>query len=208
MWVRGNGSNVQIVAAGGQADDIAAGWINFWFFPEGVGAEGKVTTQSANGCTGASVGSFLPSTVKQLCVAAIFAIGLMVSSASATRAASPQGIWLTANGHGVVQIAQCGDALCGQIVGIDREPTVPMPTDMRGRPQCGLTIIRNEKPEADGTWLGEITDPRDGSTYQARLWVDERGNLHLRAFLGTPVLGATVIWRPFTGHLTAKCGLT
>ncbi len=141
------------------------------------------------------------------CFAAILAIGLIVSSASAALAASPQGTWLTGNGHGVVQNAQCGDVLCGEIVGIDREATAPMPTDMHGRPQCGLTIITNEKPETDGTWLGEITDPREGSTYQAMLWVDERGNLHLRAFIGIPALGATVIWRPFTGHLTATCGL-
>ena len=141
------------------------------------------------------------------CFAAILASGLIVSSASAAPAASPRGTWVTANGGGVVQIAQCGDALCGQIVGIDREATAPMPTDIHGRPQCGLTIITNEKPTADGTWRGEITDPRNGATYQAELWVDERGNLRLRAFIGIPVLGATMVWRPFTGHLTAKCGL-
>jgi uncharacterized protein (DUF2147 family) len=141
------------------------------------------------------------------CFAAILAIGLIVSSAQATPAASPQGTWLTTNGDGVVKIAQCGDALCGEIVGIDRKATAPMPTDMHGRPQCGLTIISNERLKADGTWLGDITDPRDGSMYQAMLWVDERGDLHLRAFIGIPALGATVIWRPFTGHLTAKCGL-
>ncbi len=82
-----------------------------------------------------------------------------------------------------------------------------MPTDVNGRPQCGLTIITLEKPESDGTWLGEITDPRDGSTYQAKVWLGERGDLHPRAFIGIPALGATVIWRPFTGHLTAECGL-
>ena len=93
---------------------------------------------------------------------AALAFGLMVSAASATPVNSPVGSWLTANGHGVVAIAQCGDALCGRIVGIDREPTEPMPTDVHGRSQCGLTIITNERPTGDGTWLGEITDPRDG----------------------------------------------
>ena len=139
--------------------------------------------------------------------ATILAIGLLAPSAFATPEGSPQGAWLTANGDGVVEIAQCRDALCGQIVGIEREPTAPMPTDVHGRPQCGLTIITNEKHEADGTWLGEITDPRDGSAYQAKLWLDERGNLHVRAFIGIPELGATVIWHPFTGHLTAGCGV-
>jgi len=114
---------------------------------------------------------------------------------------------LTADGRGVVEIARCGDALCGRIVGIDRDPTAPLPTDPRGRPQCGLTIITDEKPTADGTWLGKITDPRDGRTYQARLSVDERGNLRLRVFIGLPALGATQTWHPFTGHLSAGCAV-
>ncbi len=140
------------------------------------------------------------------CLAAI-ALGVVASSASAAPTDSPVGTWLTANSHGVIAIAQCGEALCGRIVGIDRAPTDPMPTDVDGRPQCGLTIITNEKPAADGTWLGQITDPRDGDTYQAKLWLDDSGNLHLRGYIGIPLLGSTQIWRKFTGHLTAECGV-
>ena len=143
-----------------------------------------------------------------VCCAAMLAIALIVSSASATPADSPVGTWSTANGHGVVAIAQCGDTLCGRIVGIDRDPAEPMPTDVHGRPQCGLTIITNEKPEADGTWLGNVTDPRDGTTYHAKLWVDADGNLNLRGYIGIPLLGSTQTWRKFTGHLAPQCGLT
>jgi uncharacterized protein (DUF2147 family) len=134
-------------------------------------------------------------------------MGLIAASASAKPADSPVGAWSTANGHGVVAIEQCGDALCGRIVGIDREPTEPMPTDVRGRSQCGLTIITHGKPEGDGTWLGQITDPRDGNTYHAKLWLDKDGNLTLRGYIGIPLFGSTQIWRPFTGRLTAECGL-
>jgi uncharacterized protein (DUF2147 family) len=138
--------------------------------------------------------------------AAIFGVWLSAFAAAAP-SASPVGAWLTESGHGVVQIAECGDVLCGRIVGIDRDPGSPMPTDVNGRPQCGLTIISNEKPDADGTWLGEVTNPRDGATYQAKLWVDSNGNLHLRGFIGIPLLGSTQVWRPFTGRLTGECGL-
>jgi uncharacterized protein (DUF2147 family) len=138
--------------------------------------------------------------------ATVLAAALMAGSASATPAASPLGTWTTANGHGVIAIAPCGDALCGRIVGIDRLPTEPMPTDVHGHSQCGLTIIKGEKPEADGTWLGEVTDPRDGTTYHAKLWLDADGNLNLRGFIGIPLLGSTETWRPFTGHLNAECG--
>jgi uncharacterized protein (DUF2147 family) len=136
---------------------------------------------------------------------AMLATGLVAAAAYATPAASPRGDWLTADGHGVIDIAQCGDALCGRIVGIDRAPAAPAPTDFQGRSQCGLTIITQEKPEADGTWLGRVTDPRDGGSYQAKLWVDNHGNLRLHAFIGIPVLGATQTWHKFTGHLAAEC---
>jgi uncharacterized protein (DUF2147 family) len=142
-----------------------------------------------------------------LCLAAAFAIGLATSSAAATVARSPVGTWSTANGHGVIAITQCGDALCGHIAGIDRKPTEPMPTDVNGRSQCGLTIITDERRQANGTWLGQITDPRDGGVYQAKLWLDSDGNLRLRGFIGIPALGATQTWHPFTGHLTAACGV-
>jgi uncharacterized protein (DUF2147 family) len=137
----------------------------------------------------------------------MLAIGLVASSAWAAPTDSPLGTWTTANGHGVIAIEPCGDALCGRIVGIDRAPTEPMPTDVSGRSQCGLTIITNEMRQSDGTWLGNVTDPRDGARYQAKLWLDEHGDLKLRGFVGIPLLGATETWHPFTGHLAAKCGL-
>ena len=139
--------------------------------------------------------------------AAALAIGLIAWSASATPTADPCGFWLTANGHGVVEIARCGDALCGRIVGIERESTTPIPTDVHGRPQCGLTIITDEKLAADGTWLGKITDPRNGRTYQAKLSLDEGGNLRLRVFIGISALGATQTWHQFAGHLTSGCAV-
>ncbi len=138
---------------------------------------------------------------------ALFVAGLLTTPALATETASPVGTWTTGNGHGVVEIAQCGDALCGRIVGIERSAGDPMPTDVLGRPQCGLTIITNEKLKVDGTWWGQITDPRDGGTYQSKLWVDQGGDLHLRGFIGIPQLGATQIWHKFTGRLTNECRL-
>jgi uncharacterized protein (DUF2147 family) len=125
----------------------------------------------------------------------------------AAETTNPTGYWLTANGHGVVEIAQCGDALCGRIVGIDRGSAEPMPTDVHGDSQCGLTIIENEKPNADGTWLGKVIDPRDGIAWQAKLWLDDRGDLRLRGFIGVPALGATQVWHRFTGHLARECRL-
>jgi len=58
------------------------------------------------------------------------ALALIGSAAPAVAGGSPVGTWSTANGHGVIAIAECGDALCGRIVGIDRDPLAPI------RPTC------------------------------------------------------------------------
>jgi uncharacterized protein (DUF2147 family) len=121
--------------------------------------------------------------------------------------ASPLGLWQTTGG-GVIEIGWCGATLCGRIVGINRAPGEPMPKDYQGRSQCGLAIITNERPTEDGSWLGKVTDPRDGKTYQAEMWVDNEGRLNLRGFVGLPLFGQTQIWHRFTGRLDTHCTVT
>jgi uncharacterized protein (DUF2147 family) len=144
-----------------------------------------------------------------LCGVALLTTTAIASWASAAPVTNPDplGDWSTENGHGVIEIARCGEALCGRIVGIDRKPTEPMPTDLHGHSQCGLTIITNARPETDGTWLGQVADPRGGGRYHAKLWLGEDGKLRLRGYIGIPVLGATRTWHRFTGRVTAGCGL-
>jgi AraC-like DNA-binding protein len=51
---------------GGRTESTCPGWANFWFFPEGVGAEGELTGHAANDCVGVFVApSFIPPAVKQ-----------------------------------------------------------------------------------------------------------------------------------------------
>jgi uncharacterized protein (DUF2147 family) len=138
----------------------------------------------------------------------LVSLALAVSSAQAADAQSVLGNWSTEGGHGVVAIEQCGDALCGRLVGLDIKPDEPIPTDVHGTPECGLTLISNERPTGDGSWLGEIIDPRTGRAYDAKIWIDDAGDLHLRGFLGIPLFGETQIWHHFTGRLTDECRLT
>jgi uncharacterized protein (DUF2147 family) len=151
--------------------------------------------------------------------AVLLGVALAVASAHAawsSRATQPAelppptllGNWTTQDGNGVIAIEPCGDALCGRIVGIARAPGEPIPRDVHGASQCGLTIISKEKPTGDGAWLGEVIDPRSGTAYGAKIWLDETGNLRLRGFLGIPLLGQTQTWHHFTGHLTPTCDLT
>lgn len=118
------------------------------------------------------------------------------------------GDWSTEGGSGVIAIGPCGTALCGRIVGIARAPGEPIPRDVNGESQCGLTIITNEKPNGDGAWIGQITDPRTGKTYGAKIWLGPDGNLRLRGFLGLPLFGQTQVWHPFNGRLGSDCAFS
>jgi uncharacterized protein (DUF2147 family) len=126
---------------------------------------------------------------------------------SAADVAAPAilGKWLTESGHGVIEIVRCENAVCGSIVGIERTPSEPMPTDVTGRSQCGLTIIRDVTQAANNMWSGKITDPRDGATYNANLWVDNEGRLNLRGYIGIPLLGSTQVWSRFSGRIADNC---
>ena len=66
MWVRDKGSNARITVAGRQSDPIASGRARFWFFPEGVGADGEVTGKGAYDCAGVFIDpAFISPAVKR-----------------------------------------------------------------------------------------------------------------------------------------------
>jgi uncharacterized protein (DUF2147 family) len=146
----------------------------------------------------------------------VWTIALMLSlgfpaQGSADAAASPAGRWMTANHQAVIQIAPCGRDLCGQIVGIAlAHPGDKMPTDWRGQPQCGLTIIQTAPGTGDdGTpvWTGSVLDPRDGTVYNANIRLDADRHLVLHGYLGLPIFGQTQTWTPYAGRTLANCRL-
>ncbi len=148
-------------------------------------------------------------TIRTKLMAAALAFSALASyPAAAQRSGNPVGSWLTEGGHGVIRIEACAQGLCGEIVGIERKPGEPMPTDRSGRSQCGLTILISSADIKSGISMGHITDPRDGKTYDAQLWLDGNGNLHLRGYLGVPLLGKTQVWKPFMGHIASDCRFT
>jgi uncharacterized protein (DUF2147 family) len=141
-------------------------------------------------------------------VAFVVLVGVVASFGATARdmqkSESPLGLWQT-QGGGVIEIFWCGNVLCGSIVGIPRAPGEPIPKDSAGRSECGLTIMTQVLQGQDGSWSGHITDPRDGSQYHIRLWVDDRGSLHLRGYILLPLLGQTQIWQRYTGRVGPDC---
>lgn len=67
MWMRDRAANARIRTASRQVDNIGRTEANFWFFPEGIDAEGELTAESEYDCAGVFVEpSFLSPTAKQV----------------------------------------------------------------------------------------------------------------------------------------------
>lgn len=88
--------------------------------------------------------------------------GLAVGAATdAAVAADPTGVWLreeTRASH--VQIAPCGDALCGTIVWL---------RDRNGPARIGERVLYDMRPSGEGRWSGQAYDPENGKTYSGTM---------------------------------------
>jgi glucan biosynthesis protein C len=138
--------------------------------------------------------------------AALALTGLLVGTASTGDAATPEGRWYAEGGAAQVEIASCGEALCGRIVWLrspfdengceltDRENP---DEDLRGRSIVGLEILQDLKADtADGErWQGgSIYDPTSGRTYRCNLALDGPDRLQVRGYIGITLLGRTTTW--------------
>jgi uncharacterized protein (DUF2147 family) len=119
------------------------------------------------------------------------------------------GYWTLERNQGVVQIYSCGwRMLCGALVGLELDhPTDPMPTTWNRQSQCDYVFIINLRPRPNA-WVGRITDPEDGHTYDARLSLTAPGVLKLRGYFLIPTLGETQTWTRFPGIPPAGCRMS
>jgi uncharacterized protein (DUF2147 family) len=117
---------------------------------------------------------------------------------------TPVGVWLHDNKRIEIEIASCGDRLCGKLVWFrwpnDAQglPLVDLKNPdpaLRTRPLLGLTILAGLRRTGDNTWEeGKIYDPDDGSYYSATMSINGDGTLRLRAYVLLPLFGKTLIW--------------
>lgn len=116
--------------------------------------------------------------------AAVAALALSTSAAAASRPV--QGKWLTENGKALVNIAPCGQSLCGKIVKIVKATPGRPHTDfknpdpaLRDKPVVGLNILTGFK-DVGSIWKGAIYDPESGKSYKSKLDRNPDGTLKVQ----------------------------
>jgi uncharacterized protein (DUF2147 family) len=103
---------------------------------------------------------------------------LLLATASTAHAADPTGTWRMTNGKVTLRVSECGNELCGRIVGLSkpldkngrpkRDKDNPNPA-LRDRPVVGLSLLRNMRQIGENRWEGRIYNPDDGRTYNAKV---------------------------------------
>ena len=123
--------------------------------------------------------------LSSLCAAACLIAASTLTPAVAAGPEEARGLWLSAAEDAVLDFQPCADnagALCGRIVW-DKDAGTP-------KGACGVVVAQLGRYDA-GAWRdGWVFDPRDQKTYKGVLRV-KSGELHLRAFVGTELLGQT-----------------
>lgn len=138
--------------------------------------------------------------------AALLAVAL---AEPAQAAPGPEGLWLTQDRGGVIDVRACGNALCARIVGLVLDkPTDPTPVDAQGVSQCGLEIISDAAPAEPNLWRGHVRDPRNGSVWGVQLWLSPDGTLSMRGYFGISLLGRTETWTRYNGKVPQDCRMS
>lgn len=124
---------------------------------------------------------------------------LALAAAQAQAQPAQAGRWITESGNLEVEIAPCGDALCGTVTRVIANRSMSAPGQEMDaadkRPALGMQILTGLRPSGDGTLAGEIYNRENAKTYSVRLTMDGPQQLLVRPYVGLPLLGKTQLWR-------------
>jgi uncharacterized protein (DUF2147 family) len=119
----------------------------------------------------------------------LFAAVVVIIASTSAFAATPTGVWLSADGRVKVSVTNCNGALCGAIVWLKQpiDPQTQRPrTDKlnpditkRGRPMLGLPVVRGLRPVGENEWAGPIYNADEGRIYNVNLKLASPTNLAL-----------------------------
>ncbi|SFF73308.1 Uncharacterized conserved protein, DUF2147 family [Novosphingobium sp. CF614] len=131
--------------------------------------------------------------LKHAGVAAVAAV-LLANPALAAGPDSVLGKWRTPSRHGVIEIARCGESLCGRLLESDGLRANPDLRDVhnkdtakRSRRVDGLQMLGGFTREADKWSGGWIYNPEDGGTYKATITPAGAQALKLKGCIAWPL---------------------
>jgi len=112
------------------------------------------------------------------------------------------GIWLSGDGDGWIDVTATAAGLSGVIEGSpnaddDRPDTDEKNPDtaLRDRPLTGLELFEGFEYEGKGRWGGgTIYDPNSGKTYRCIVTYVDESTLKVRGYIGVSLLGRTETW--------------
>ena len=110
---------------------------------------------------------------------------LAVQAAPATAQSNIFGNWLTEDNRAVIAISRCGEAVCGRIARIlveaeagQRDINNPNP-NLRSRKLKGTRIQTGFRFDRGQYRHGQVYDPENGRSYNARLRLNRDGTLRV-----------------------------
>lgn len=129
---------------------------------------------------------------------ALVLIAAFAASWASAQSSTVLGYWREPGGA-VLHIFPCDHRLCAEIARLApgnrpvRDVHNPDPK-LRNRPLCGLRIGTGfEQVDPQHARGGRLYDPKSGRTYRGQMSAE--GNfLHLRGYVGLPILGRTETW--------------
>lgn len=112
----------------------------------------------------------------------------------AAAAGTPLGIWLDESGRGAIEIAQCGNNLCGKVV------WVKAAEDRNG---CGKKILGDVRKVGSNTWdRGWIFSPEHGRRFDLALQPLGDNRLRVTGYAGIKLFGESRTWTRAPAELT------
>ena len=138
-----------------------------------------------------------------LTVALLTASAAAADSSATSTTTGVEGVWVTADGDGWVEITRDGNVFHGAIVGptndgrLDDENPDPK---LRSRPLFGMRILEGFQAKSAKKWAdGTIYDPNNGKTYSCTLELEDEKTLKVRGFIGVSLFGRTERWTRKSG---------
>lgn len=124
-------------------------------------------------------------------------------ASSASLADSPAGVWLTSSGKAKIQVSECGEGLCAEIVwtrvrgragGPPTDKKNPDPS-LRDRPIIGLSTFTNMQKTGENLWVGTVYDPRKGTSHDnVEVSLENSRKLKLRGCRANGVVCRSKYW--------------